>query len=124
MAISPLAPATGLCWSIQTDYTALPRQEPSCVTVTNIDVNGTGLFEGLDSVVLDKALQHTHHIYLPHTVNALTIHFSNFDFRNIRSQVYQYYLENVDKGWNVGSSEAKAVYTNLSPESTCFTSVP
>ena len=94
---------------------SLARQEPSCVTVTNIDVNGTGLFEGLDSVVLDKALQHTHHIYLPHTVNALTIHFSNFDFRNIRSQVYQYYLENVDKGWNVGSSEAKAVYTNLSP---------
>ena len=93
----------------------LARKTPPRVTITNIDVNGTGLYEGLDSVVLDAALHHTRHLYLSHDVNALTIHFSDFDFRNIRSQVYQYYLEGVDKGWSAGSSEAKAIYTNLSP---------
>lgn len=93
----------------------IAQRTPSRVTITNMDINGVSLYEGLDSTLLDAALHQTHEIKLPHDVNALTIHFSDFNFRNIHSQVYQYRLEGVDANWHPGSSEGKAVYTNLDP---------
>lgn len=93
----------------------IAQRTPSRVTITNMDINGISLYEGLDSTLLDAALHQTHEIKLPHDVNALTIHFSDFNFRNIHSQVYQYSLEGVDANWHPGSSEGKAVYTNLDP---------
>lgn len=93
----------------------IAQRTPSRVTITNMDINGISLYEGLDSTLLDAALHQTHEIKLPHDVNALTIHFSDFNFRNIHSQVYQYSLEGVDANWHPGSNEGKAVYTNLDP---------
>ena len=93
----------------------IAQRTPSRVTITNMDINGVSLYEGLDSTLLDAALHQTHEIKLPHDVNALTIHFSDFNFRNIHSQVYQYRLEGVDANWHPGSSEGKAIYTYLDP---------
>lgn len=85
----------------------IAQRTPSRVTITNMDINGISLYEGLDSTLLDAALHQTHEIKLPHDVNALTIHFSDFNFRNIHSQVYQYSLEGVDANWHPAATRAK-----------------
>lgn len=50
----------------------------------------------------------------------LTIHFSNFQYADIRSVRYQYYLEGMENEWNEITSGHTAVYCNLSPGTYIF----
>lgn len=50
----------------------------------------------------------------------LTIHFSNFQYADIRSVRYQYYLEGMENEWNEITSGHTAVYYNLSPGTYIF----
>ena len=45
----------------------------------------------------------------------LTLHFSNFQYADIRSVRYQYYLEGIENEWSEITSGHTAVYHNLSP---------
>lgn len=88
--------------------------------LSDLYVNGISIYEGLDSVITDKALPLTQKITLDHNQNSLTFFFTSCDYHNITSQAYQYYLEGVDHSWRPVTVENRAEYSNLSPGTYTF----
>lgn len=85
------------------------------VYLTDLLVNGTSIYEKLDSVIPDSALEVTHKIRLSHNQNSLTLYFSNFQYSDIQSQLYRVRMDGVDKGWSRASTNNYVNYSNLAP---------
>lgn len=88
--------------------------------ITDLEVNGQSVFEGLDSVVTEMSLSRSREVGFNHTQNSLTFYFSSCDYKEIPSQVYQYYLEGLDKSWRPSTGLNHAEYSNLSPGNYVF----
>lgn len=83
--------------------------------ISDILINGTSIYEGMDSVITDRALVSTKKVSLSFNENSLTFYFSSCNYRDISSQSYQYYLKGVDKKWRPVTGDNHAEYSNLSP---------
>lgn len=94
--------------------------KPVAPLISDISVNGMSIYDGLDSAILDKALTLSDRIKLKHNQNSLTFYFSSCDYRGIQAQVYQYWLEGVDRKWRQATTESHAEYSNLSPGNYVF----
>ncbi|MBR0048475.1 MAG: helix-turn-helix domain-containing protein [Prevotella sp.] len=80
--------------------------------VTDLHVNGHSIYE--DST-FRQSLSTTPHIELGSQDNSLSFFFSNFAFANIKSSLYQFYLEGIDDTWNPMTTANHADYTELPP---------
>lgn len=96
------------------------RWNPLRVLITDLLVNGISIYEGLDSTLLTRGLQATDKITLRHSQNSLTFSFSTFAFNVIQAQLYQYYLEGVDRQWRPATATSQAEYSNLAPGTYVF----
>jgi signal transduction histidine kinase/ligand-binding sensor domain-containing protein/DNA-binding response OmpR family regulator len=67
------------------------------------------------NAILKKSISETKHLILKHDQNVFTLEFSALDFINNVGNLYSYYLEGFDKGWNEPSTSRTATYTNLNP---------
>ena len=81
------------------------------VTTTGVAVNGTLISQGEKWSDYYDGQQ----LNLAHSQNTLKFFFSNFDYDNIQSSMYQYYLEGFEKSWNEATIESSAEYGNLPP---------
>ena len=90
------------------------------VLITDLLINGTDIYEEGASILSDTNLSLTRRIELPHDKNSLTFFFSNCYYRNISSQVYQYYLEGSDRYWRHSTGNNFADYDNLRPGNYTF----
>ena len=57
---------------------------------------------------------------LNNTQNSITLSYSNFDYAEPGSSVYQYYLEGVDKDWNPVTNKNSVSYNALQPGNYVF----
>ena len=90
--------------------------QPLPARITDITINGSSIYENnQDSLLLSQSLCTTQSIDFEHIQNSLTIYYSNFNYREIESQLYSYYLEGEDETWCKVTSDNKADYSNLSP---------
>ena len=81
-------------------------------TITDVIIDGQSVYrmdeiEGMPSSW--KCLN------LKNNQNSITISFSNFDYAESGSSVYQYYLEGVDKDWNSVTNKNSVSYNALQP---------
>lgn len=88
--------------------------------ISDLYINGQSIYAGLDSTLLEEALPLSEKIKLSHSQNSLTFYFSSCNYHEIPSQVYQYYLEGLDKGWRPVTGLNHAEYSNLSPGNYVF----
>jgi len=65
--------------------------------------------------ILKKSISETSHLILKYDHNVFTLEFAALDFINSTSNLYSYYLEGFDKGWNEPSTSRTTTYTNLNP---------
>jgi signal transduction histidine kinase/ligand-binding sensor domain-containing protein/DNA-binding response OmpR family regulator len=65
--------------------------------------------------ILKTSISETDHLVLNYDQNVFTLEFAALDFINSSSNLYSYYLEGFDKGWNEPSKTRLATYTNLNP---------
>jgi signal transduction histidine kinase/DNA-binding response OmpR family regulator/streptogramin lyase len=65
--------------------------------------------------ILKKSISETSQLVLNYNQNVFTLEFAALDFINSASNLYSYYLEGFDKGWNEPSATRTATYTNLNP---------
>jgi signal transduction histidine kinase/ligand-binding sensor domain-containing protein/DNA-binding response OmpR family regulator len=70
--------------------------------------------------ILKKSISETEEITLPFDKKAITIEFAALNFFNSANNLYSYYLEGFDNGWNDPSTIRTATYTNLNPGSYTF----
>lgn len=77
--------------------------------VTDILVNGKSILNE------DTKYLFADGIRLSHNDNSLTFNFSNFDFSAHRHNLYQYYLEGLEKSWRDPASTNSVEYGNLPP---------
>lgn len=68
-----------------------------------------------DNAILKKSISETTHLTLKNDQNVFTLEFTALDFVNNFSNLYTYFLEGFDKGWNEPSTSRTATYTNLNP---------
>ena len=81
-------------------------------TITDVVIDGQSVYrmdeiEGMPSAW--KCLN------LNNNQNSITLSFSNFDYAEPGSSVYQYYLEGVDKDWNPVTNKNSVSYNALQP---------
>ncbi|MCX6333350.1 MAG: ATP-binding protein [Bacteroidia bacterium] len=67
------------------------------------------------NAILKQSISETSHLVLNYDQNVFTLEFAALDFINSSSDLYFYYLEGFDKGWNEPSTTRVATYTNLNP---------
>jgi ligand-binding sensor domain-containing protein/signal transduction histidine kinase/DNA-binding response OmpR family regulator len=70
--------------------------------------------EGKDAI-LKMSISETSHLILRNDQKVFTLEFTALDFVNNTGNLYSYYLEGFDKGWNEPSTSRTATYTNLYP---------
>lgn len=97
-----------------TKYT---KNTPMRVTITDMTINGISIYSKDMEGLMDKAVNYTNKITLPHDKNSLSISFSNFFYPEIGSTMYQYYLEGLDKTWRPMTSVNHADFSDLRPGS-------
>jgi len=68
-----------------------------------------------ENAILKRSISETTHIDLDYTQNVFTLEFVALNYSNSQSNLYSYYLEGFDKGWNEPSTNRSATYTNLNP---------
>ncbi len=81
-------------------------------TITDILVNGQSFYKMEDKEGAPGSLRR---IRFDSDQNSLTFTFSNFDYGNTGSSVYQYYLEGVEKGWSYPTNKNSVSYNALRP---------
>lgn len=81
-------------------------------TITDVWVGGVSIFK---LPRFGKATGRMESLEFKHDENSITISFSNFDYAESGSSVYQYYLEGVDKGWNSVTNKNLVSYNALQP---------
>jgi signal transduction histidine kinase/ligand-binding sensor domain-containing protein/DNA-binding response OmpR family regulator len=67
------------------------------------------------NATLKKSISETSHLELKYQQNVFTLEFAALDFINNTNNLYSYYLEGFDKGWNEPSTARTTTYTNLNP---------
>ena len=77
--------------------------------VTDLKVNGMSIILGDVQAIFKDGME------LSHSQNTLTFCFSNLDFVAQRQNLYQYYLEGVDKTWRMPTTVNTAEFANLPP---------
>jgi len=82
--------------------------------ITDITVNGTSLLNMKESPI-SSALEATEGITLSHNQNMLTVYFSDLDYANAGSTLYEYQLDGFDKSWRAATSLNHAEYSELPP---------
>jgi len=70
--------------------------------------------DGKDAI-LKTSISETSHLVLKNNQKVFTLEFTALDFVNNTGNLYSYYLEGFDKGWNEPSTSRTATYTNLYP---------
>ena len=81
-------------------------------TITDVWVDGVSIFK---MPRFGKVPSRMESLEFRHDENSITISFSNFDYAESGSSVYQYYLEGVDKGWNSVTNKNSVSYNALLP---------
>ncbi len=81
-------------------------------TITDIWVEGQSIYKMNE---LEGAPGSLERIKFRNDQNSLTFTFSNFDYANVGSSVYQYYLEGVEKGWSYPTNKNSVSYNALQP---------
>lgn len=89
------------------------------VLITDLLINGNSIYAE-DDLLPEEALNHLSEITLAHNANSLRLFFSNFNYRETASQLYEYYLEGIDRTWRKATSENSVEYNNLSPGTYTF----
>lgn len=87
------------------------------ICITGISVNGRSVAE--DSLI-DFAPAETKSMELKANENTLTFYFSNFDYSDNRTSLYQYYLEGIDNHWRPMNSKNSVEYAGLQPGTYTF----
>ncbi|MBM6991670.1 MAG: helix-turn-helix domain-containing protein [Prevotella sp.] len=104
----------GLCIVSHTDR-ATPGQAKSHIPViTDLLIDGKSVYHlsgDAPAIVLNDARR----IDLNHNQNTLSINFSNFNYRDMESTLYQFYLKGVDHGWRPVTNASHADYGELRP---------
>lgn len=65
--------------------------------------------------VMGLSVFHNENLILPYNENSIEISFSNFDYANIKTSLYQYYLEGLDHEWRQSTAINKISYNILNP---------
>lgn len=89
----------------------------ACVCLTDMRINGMSV---CDSNRLEKTVNNMDRISLSHSENTISLAFSNFEYTDIGSALYQYYLEGSDRGWRSMTSINHIEYSNLTPGTYTF----
>lgn len=79
--------------------------------ITDISINGTSIYDIHSGIHMDGE----EGLSLNHKQNTLTISFSDFDYANTESTLYQYYLEGHDPSWRQPTSDNRVQYGDLPP---------
>ncbi|WP_320020079.1 two-component regulator propeller domain-containing protein [Labilibaculum manganireducens] len=90
------------------------NQVPLVLTELRIFNKKIGIGSGKNSV-LKKSISETNHLVLNYDQNVFTLEFAALNYIKSTSNLYSYYLEGFDKGWNEPSADRTATYTNLNP---------
>ncbi len=85
---------------------------PKPARITDIAINGVS---ASDSCLFPLAPTHMESVTLKHNATGLAIYFSNFDFSNTESTLYQYYLEGIDNDWQRMTSVNHVEYGKIAP---------
>ncbi len=80
--------------------------------ITGMTVNGRPADE---AGVADRAVHYSDKISLAHNENTIALSFSNFEYADIESSLYQYYLEGLEDTWRPLTSVNHVEYGNLPP---------
>lgn len=67
------------------------------------------------NAILNKSISETDHLVLDYFQNVITLEFTALDYINSSTNLYSYFLEGFDKGWNEPGYSRTATYTNLFP---------
>jgi len=70
--------------------------------------------------ILQKSISETSHLVFKYPQNVFTLEFAALNYVNSSSNLYSYYLEGFDKGWNAPGTSRTATYTNLNPDEYIF----
>ena len=81
-------------------------------TITDVIIDGQSVYRMDDIEGMPSSWKC---LNLKNDQNSITISFSNFDYAESGSSVYQYYLEGVDKGWNSVTNKNSVSYNALQP---------
>lgn len=96
---------------LERDY---EHKQTAKVLITDLLINGTSIYDD-DELLPEAALNGLEKLSFSHNENSLRLFFSNFNYRETPSQLYEYYLEGQDRTWRKATSENSAEYTNLAP---------
>lgn len=88
---------------------------PHNVIISDLQINGISIFDKENTQLLDSALNITKKLNLKHSQNTISIYFSDFNFKELPSQLYKFYLEGADNTWRHITSESHTEYANLEP---------
>lgn len=89
-----------------------PRQYGK-VRITDVLINGNSIYDGQDSLLLDSALYVTKEINLSYHQRSVVICYSNLEFSQLQSQLYQVMMEGVDNEWGRPTTASTANYSSL-----------
>lgn len=67
------------------------------------------------NAILGRSISEITNLSLHYDQNVFTLEFAALDYINSGSNLYSYFLEGFDKGWNEPSKSRLATYTNLNP---------
>lgn len=81
-------------------------------TITDVIIDGQSVYRMDDIEGMPSSWKC---LNLKNNQNSITISFSNFDYAESGSSVYQYYLEGVDKDWNSVTNKNSVSYNALQP---------
>lgn len=84
----------------------------SDVCITDMRINGISV---CDSNTLGLLVNNMQTVRLKHNENTISLSFSNFEYADIESSLYQYYLEGNDETWRPMTSVNHVEYGNLAP---------
>lgn len=82
--------------------------------ITNLLIDGKSVLEQSDDTPPIGIMQRRR-IDLTHTQNTLSINFSNFNYLDMESTLYQYYMEGVENTWRPPTNANHADYGELRP---------
>lgn len=82
------------------------------VHITDIRING---IPATDSGLTERTPDYAEQITLNATDNSIDFSFSNFEYNDIHSALYQFYLEGADKHWRPATAVNHIEYANLPP---------
>lgn len=85
------------------------------VHITDLKINGVSIYQNSNDHEINEDIAFDKKVSLAHNQNSLSISFSNFDYADISSALYKYYLEGMDSTWHPLTSVNHADYSNIRP---------